>query len=133
MPPEIFSRVVDGFRDRLPDRAGLKSRLLHEVTTCADAFDGTLHVNGLTIGKLENAGEYFVEIREYRYPPPQCGEKQKIDEGRFSYTDRLVVKGDRVTMHRISSDQVSSYKSVSREKVESIIYMLGTAKHFRSR
>lgn len=128
MPPEVFIRAVDRLKDRFPERAGLRTRLVQAVSSCADKFDSTLYANGLTIGKLD--GGYFVEIREYRYPPPPHGETQKIDEERFRYTDRLVVKGNSVSMYKISSDQVSSYKSLSREKADSIIYMLGVVKRF---
>jgi hypothetical protein len=124
MPREIFSRATDSVKSKLLPQRGLKATLRREVKSCLDYFDGTdggpissLHVNGLTIGKLETGKGYYIEIQEYRDP----GE---IDDARFTYKDRIIIQGRKITMRRVSPVETSARQSIPRKEVEKVIYMI---------
>ncbi len=125
MSPEIIFRAADSIKSKMLPQRGLKGKLKREVESCLDYFDeakrggpiSSIHANGLTIGKLEDGSGYYVEIEEYRIP----GE---IDYVRFTYKDRIMVQGRRVTMQHTDKTEASFRQSLNRGEVEKIICMI---------
>lgn len=124
MRPELISRAADSVKSRILPQRGLKGHLRREVKSCFDYFDeprrggpiSELHVNGLTLKKSSTNG-YDVEIKEYRWP-------DKIDTERFTYVDKIKIRGRKVSMQRVSPVAASARQSLPREEAETVIYMI---------
>ena len=124
MSREIFSRVTDSVKSKLLPQRGLKASLKREVKSCFEYFDRTgggpissLHANGVTLEKLSDGSGYAIEIQEYRVPGGG-------DTSRFTYKDRITIRGKNVTMRRIGPVETSVRQSIPRKEVETVIYMI---------
>jgi len=132
MPPELSGFFKRTKEKPLFQQDALKALLISEVVSCVSQFPSGIYANGMTLGRLGSHEEYFVDIREYRYPRSENGETQKIDAERFGYMDRLLIKGDKITMQRVVHDRKFKVESLPIAKVESIIYMLRIVKQFHT-
>jgi hypothetical protein len=124
MPREFLSRFSDNVKSKLLPQRGLKASLRREVANCFEYFDkidggpiSSLHANGLTLTKLDRGKGYAVEIEEYRAP-------EEIDNIKFTYKDRITIRGRKILMQQINPVETLARQSISREKVETVIYMI---------